>query len=164
SRTASRNSAISSSASPLLGRLRMAALPGGTLVQSFEELLGVERRDAAAAGAGDGLAVDVILHVSGGEHPGDAGRAGVAVVSAARDDVAALHVDLPLEDRGVRGVAHCDEQAVNVELLPRAAVHVLDGDAVDAAVVSQDLVEHVVPANGDVRLVEQLLLQDLLRA
>src|SRR5262249_8902488 len=149
---------------PGSGVCAWSPLPRGTLVQSFEELLGVERRDAAAAGAGDGLTVDVVLHVPGGEHPGDAGRARVALASTARHDVPALHVDLALEDRGVRGVADCDEQSVNVELLPRSAVHVLDGDGVDALCVAQDLVQHCIPAHGHVAFLEQLLLQNLLGA
>jgi hypothetical protein len=38
--------------------------------QAVEVALGVERRHAAGAGAGHGLAVDVVLHVAGGEYAG----------------------------------------------------------------------------------------------
>src|SRR5262245_40596585 len=155
-RTASRNNASSSSG---ISRARLR-----TLVQPVQEFLGVERRNAAASGAGDGLAIDVVLHVPRRKYARDAGRARVALAAAAGDDVATLHVELPLEDPGVRRVAHRDEQSVHVELLPRARVDVLDGDAVDALCVTQDLVQDRIPADGHVALLEQLLLQDLLGA
>jgi hypothetical protein len=47
--------------------------------EAVEIALGVERRHAAGAGAGDGLTVDVVLHVTGGEHAGNAGGRGVAL-------------------------------------------------------------------------------------
>src|SRR5882672_8294858 len=126
------------------------------LAQSVQKLLRIERRDAAASGAGDGLAVDVVLHVSRGEHPGHAGRACVPLASAACDDVSAFHVELSLEDSRIRRVADCDEQPLYVELLRRAGLNILDADAVNAFPVTEDLVEHVIPANGDVAFLAKL--------
>jgi hypothetical protein len=53
-----------------------------SVAQAVEVALGVERRHAAGAGAGHGLLVDVVLHVAGGEHAGDAGGRGVAAAAA----------------------------------------------------------------------------------
>src|SRR5262249_49976846 len=150
---------MSSSGISLLGRLRMVGGPGRALLEPVQEFLRVERRDAAASGAGDGLAVDVVLHVSRSEHPRHAGRARVALAAAARDDVTALHVELSVEDRRVRRVAYGDEQAVDVELLALPVVDPLDSDAVHALGVAEDFVEDAVPADGNIAFFEQLLLQ-----
>src|SRR5689334_19985138 len=63
-----------------------------------EVVLGVDRRHAAAAGGGDGLAVERIGHVAGGEHARDRGAR-----RAWRDlEIAALvHRHLAGEERGV---------------------------------------------------------------
>src|SRR5690606_37405690 len=87
-----------------------------TVLRSAERIelaLGVERGLAAGGGRGDGLAVDMVLHVAGGEHAGDAGGRGIAVTPATGDDVATFHVQLAFEDIGVRLVADGDEYAVN---------------------------------------------------
>ena len=68
-------------------RLRFISLG---LAERVQVALGIERGHAAGAGAGDGLAVDVVLHVAGGEHAGDVGGGGVALVAALGDDVAAF--------------------------------------------------------------------------
>src|SRR6185503_1554794 len=71
---------------------------------ALQAFLRVERRHAAGPSAGDGLAVYVILHVAGGKHAGDAGSGGVSVQPALGDDVAVLHLELALENFGVRTV------------------------------------------------------------
>src|SRR5689334_11405222 len=85
------------------------ASAGGEARSLVEEPLGVERRHAAGPRAGDGLAVDVILHVAGGEHAFHAGLGGQAFQPAAGDDVAVLHLQLAGEQVGVRVVADGDE-------------------------------------------------------
>ena len=69
-------------------------------------------------GGGDGLAVDVILHVAAREHTGHARpRTHVG------DDVAVgVELELTLEERGVRGVADGDEHAVDGDVLPFAGL------------------------------------------
>src|SRR3569833_520279 len=54
-------------------RLRFISLG---LAQCVKVALGVECGHAASAGAGDGLAVEVVLHVTGGEHAFDIGGGG----------------------------------------------------------------------------------------
>src|SRR6185503_9114410 len=62
--------------------------------QAIQVLLGVERGHAAAAGAGDGLAVHMVLDVAGGEHARHAGGRGEALAAAAGDDIAVFHLEL----------------------------------------------------------------------
>src|SRR5262249_27634991 len=69
---------------------------------------------------------------------------------------------LSVENAGVRRMADRYEKALDVEFLLRAGLNVLDADPVDAFRVTQNLVEHVVPANGDVAFVEEFFLQNLL--
>src|SRR5471030_898187 len=67
----------------------------GEQVQVF---LRVERSHASGRGAGHRLPVDVVLHVAGGEYARNARGSRVALASAVRDDVAAFHLDMALED------------------------------------------------------------------
>src|SRR5258708_2735444 len=57
--------------------------------EQVQVLLGVERCHAAGGGAGHCLAVDMVLHVTGGKNPGHARRSRVAFAPAVGDDVAA---------------------------------------------------------------------------
>ena len=68
-----------------------------------------------------GLAVDVVLHVAGGENAGDAGLGGVAFASAPGHEVAALHFELAGEQVGIGFVADGDEDAVDGEVAAGAA-------------------------------------------
>src|SRR3989454_4545641 len=164
SRTASRNSAAASSGRLFFVGLRMAAPPLWGSAQTVQVLFRVERRNAAAAGARHRLPIDMVLHVAGGEHPRDAGRAGVALAPSARDDVSALHLQLAFENAGIRSVAHGDEQSLYRELLGCACLDVLDADAAHALGVAEDFVQDVVPAQRDVASFEELLLQDFFGA
>ena len=80
--------------------------------------------------ARDGLAVDGVGDVTGGEHARHAGLGRVAVAQgrAGDLDVAAFHVELPGEGRGVRLVADGDERAMHGEILRDATVDVTDAD------------------------------------
>ena len=113
-----------------------------------EQALGVERRHTAGAGGGDRLAVDVILHVAGGEDAVDVrlGRAG------RREQVAGLVVvELVDEELRVRVVADRDEDAVD-RLAPtsRPVCDVAQPNALDLA-VAEDLVDDGVRQELDLR-------------
>src|SRR5690242_18710452 len=62
----------------------------------LQESLCVQRRHAARASRGDGLAVHMVLHVAGSEHARHAGHRGKADLAGAGVDVAVLHLDLAL--------------------------------------------------------------------
>src|SRR5437764_13243074 len=57
----------------------------------LEEALRIQRRHAAGARRGDGLAVDVVLHIARCEDARHAGHRCEAAEAGARDDVAVLH-------------------------------------------------------------------------
>src|SRR5258706_11403902 len=86
-------------------------------ISGLEKLLGVQRRHAAGAGAGDRLAVDMVLHIAGGEHARHAGHRRKTFEAGLGDDVAVLHLELALEDVGVGLMADRDEAALERELL-----------------------------------------------
>src|SRR5688500_17342107 len=141
-----------------------APAPASALV---EELLGVERSHAAEAGRGHRLPVDLVGDVSRGVHAGHAGRGGAAFEPGADRDVAVLHLELALEDRGVRRVADRDEGAGDRDLARAAVAGAAQPHAGDAGVVAEHLVDRVVPDDLDLAgalLLEQLVLHDLLRA
>src|SRR5690606_2807135 len=121
----------------------------GLLLQVIQVALGVERSLAAAAGAGDGLAVDVVLHVAGGEHAGNAGLGGIAVAAALGDQVAVLHFQLAGEDVGVGLVADGDEHALEIDILSLAVADALDPHPGHTALVAQHFVQRVVPLDRD---------------
>src|SRR6266481_1129730 len=116
----------------------------------LEKLLGVECGHAAAAGAGDGLAINMVLHVTRGEYSGNAGGGGVALIAVLGDDVAVHHLDLALEDLRVRGVADGDENPVQRQLLGFIATGGLDAHAADTFLVAEYFVQRMVPLDLDV--------------
>ena len=83
----------------------------GQSVHIFQIFLCVERRHAASARARDRLAIDVVLHVTGGEHAGNIGGGGVADITAFGFDVAVRHIDLTFENLRVRCVTDGDKNA-----------------------------------------------------
>ena len=103
-----------------------------------KEALRVERGHTSRAGGGDRLAVGVILHVAGGEHPGHVrlGRPGL------RHEVARLVVvELVDEQLRVRVVADRDEDAVDLRLPRVAGRRVAQPHGLDLA-VAEDLFDH----------------------
>ena len=101
--------------------------------------LGVEGAHTARAGGGDGLPVDVILHVADREHAGDV-RLGRARL---RDQVAVLVVvELVDEELRVRLVADRDEEALRLDLARLAGLDVAQPHAGDGR-VAEHLVDDV---------------------
>ena len=86
-----------------------------------QKALRVQRRHAAGAGAGDGLAVDVVLHVACGKNAGHAGLRGKAFEAALGDDVAVFHLQLADKNAGVGCVADGDKAAVQRQVFGRPA-------------------------------------------
>src|SRR4051794_32252433 len=106
-----RNSNLFSSANPLLFALRQIPALGDALVG--QPTLAVERGGTAAAGGGDGLAIDVVDGVAAGEDAADIGLGGVAVWL---HDVAALvELELPLVHLRIRRVADGDEESLRLD-------------------------------------------------
>src|SRR5437773_12448045 len=75
---------------------RKSSSSGGEPIDKF---LRVESGHAAAPRAGHGLAINVVLHIPGGEHSLDAGRSGKTLAPAAGDEVAVFHLELAGEER-----------------------------------------------------------------
>src|SRR5690606_916172 len=137
------------------------------LLRILQPPLSVQRGHAARTGAGDGLAIDVILYVAGGEDAGHGGHGCHAGQAALGDDVAVLHLELAFEDAGVGLVADGDECAGGRELLRGTGFGMAQAHAGDAAVVAQHFFQgveqfelHVAVGN----LVHQLVDQDGLGA
>ena len=110
--------------------------------------LRIQRGHAARAGTGDGLAIDVILHVPGGEYARDAGGGGIAVEAGLGGDIAVFHGEFASEDVGVGLVADGDEHALQIFLNGRAGFDVFDAHAGNAAVVAQHFIQRVIPQDG----------------
>ncbi len=123
--------------------------------------LGLEGGHAPGSGRGHGLAVVVVHHVAGGEHPLHRGG-GPPRVRA--DDVAVRReLQVPLEERGVRRVADGHEQPAHLQL------PLLAGVRVDQSERGHELVaDHVghrgVPFHPDLRVGEGTLHHDPRRA
>src|SRR5438132_11915521 len=86
------------------------------MTERFQVALAVHRSHAAGAGGGDGLAIDMILHVAAGERTGDAGLRAVVC-----EDVA-LFVECELAGKQFRvgRMADRDEDAAAAILPDRA--------------------------------------------
>src|SRR5512145_1884450 len=91
-----------------------------------QKALGVERGHAARAGRGHGLAIDRIGDVAGGEDAVDARGSRKAALPGTRDDIAAFHLELALEDARVRRVTDRNEHALHVDFTARAVLRVLE--------------------------------------
>src|SRR5690606_35914413 len=87
-----------SSASPLAGAF--AATPPRPVLfgRILQPSLSIQGRHAAGAGAGDGLAIDVVLNIARGENAGNGGHGGQALQAASGNDVTIFHFELPFEN------------------------------------------------------------------
>src|SRR6201988_4278857 len=135
--------------------------------EPIEKFLRVERGHATAARAGHGLAINVILHVPGGEHSRHAGRGGKTLPTAAGDDVAVFHLELPGEELGIRRMPDGDEQAFRGDLAHRAALEISCLHAAHAALVAEHFLDDAVEQQRDLALrdaLHQLVHHDLLGA
>src|SRR5215467_5632677 len=137
------------------GRLRLA-LRG-------EEAFGFERCHAALTGGGYRLAVDVIGNVARGEHAGHRGR---GRERRGLDVTRGLHIDLPYEQFGCGSVADGDEYAVGPMLAKRAGFDVAQDGSIhlEWVLLAHHLLQHRVPDHRNLGILEQPILQDLLRA
>ena len=92
----------------------------------------------------------MIGDITGGKNPRDAAGGGVSFDAALDLDIAVLvHVQLPLEQFGVRPVADGDKDTVGFQILRTAVLDVLDAQPGDPALITQNLVQHVVPGDGN---------------
>ena len=103
----------------------------------FQKALGVQRRHAAGTCAGDGLAVDVVLHVTGSEHAGHTGLGGKALESTLGHDIAVVHGQLTLEDLGIGRMADGNKAALQRDVFQRAGGGAFETDAGNTTVVAQ---------------------------
>src|SRR5471030_889144 len=141
--------------------------PGSPLLQVVQVFFRVQCRHAARAGAGHGLAINVVLHVARREYAGYAGGGRIALVTAAGEDVAVLHFELPLEDLRIGCVADGDEQSMHFKFAGSATLYVPDADSGDARLVPKHLIERAVPLDADIAALGlrlELVDQDLLGA
>src|ERR1700675_2368473 len=77
----------------------------------IQELFGIEGGHAAGACCGYGLAIAVVLHVSGDKHTGNRGQGAVF-----GDEVAVgVHVQLAFENGGIGIVANGDESSMDIK-------------------------------------------------
>jgi hypothetical protein len=63
-----------------------------------------------------GLSIHVICDVARGENTRNAGRRRIARDAGLHDDVTVLHVELALEELGVRRVSNCNEEPGDLEI------------------------------------------------
>ena len=102
------------------------------------------------------------------ENAGYAGRGRIAVDPGLHHDVAVVHVELPIEQSGVRAVSDRDEYAREIDVLRlRVVDRASDADARYARFIAQYLVEYVVPLYVGLSFLgplEKPVLQDLLGA
>src|SRR5688500_20411059 len=98
----------------------------------------VERGHATRARRRDRLPINRIGDIAGREYTFDVGSRRKASLARTRDDVAAIHLELTLEDARVRRVADRDEYALHVDFALRAVLRLLELDARDAALVRSE--------------------------
>src|SRR4029077_9346803 len=109
------------------------------------------------------LAIDVIGDVASGKH---AGHGGCGRERRGLDVARGLHVQLPDEKLGGGRVANGDEYAVRSPLGERARFDVAQDHALhfERALFARYLLEDGVPNHRNLRMLEQAILQNLLRA
>ena len=112
-------------------------------------LVRIQRCHATRSGTGDRLAVDLVLHITGSEHAGDAGCSGIAVRTAARLDVAIIHFQLPGKDIGIGLVTYRDEYTLQRNFFGLAALHEFDTHPRHAAGITEHFVQRAVELQRD---------------
>ncbi len=124
-----------------------------------EVAFGIECGFAAHAGGGDGLAVDGVGAVSGGEDAFDACEGTEAVFE---DDVAfVVEFDLAGEEFSIGGVADGGEHAFGFDVLDLVGLDIFGADCGDAVVVvAEDFFDDGVPDGGDFGIGESALGHD----
>ena len=85
-------------------------------MQRFQILVRVQRRHATRPGAGNGLPIDMILHIAGSEHTGQGGGGCVTLIAGFRDDVPIHHVELASKNIGIGLVADGDKATFEDEI------------------------------------------------
>src|SRR6266566_9571876 len=123
-----------------------------------EKALSFKRRHAALPGRRYRLAIDVVGDVACREYAGH--RSGGR--EWRRLDVAGwLHVDLPGEEFGGRGMPDSDEHPIDRPLRKRPGLEVAENDPSDLRrrLVAGHLIEGGVPQHLDFRILEQPILQ-----
>ena len=75
------------------------------------------------------MAVNVVLHVAGGENAGDRSGRGIALAATFSNDVAAFHLQLPDKKIGIRFMADGNEYAHQRDVLAGAVQRALDADS-----------------------------------
>ena len=108
----------------------------------------------------------MIGDIAGGKHARDAGRRGIAVEAALDLDVTVTHVQLTGENRSVGSMSDGNEQSRDRDVPARVASNRFEPHAIDAVLISQYLIDGVVPDHGhlsSLHFAEQTVLEDLLR-
>ena len=98
--------------------------------------LGIECGHASGASAGDGLTIDMILHIAGGKHTRNIGRSGIAFQPAARFDVAIIHLELSSKEIGVGLMPNRDKDTLKCKLLRGPGARMTNAHARHTALIA----------------------------
>src|SRR6267143_2580740 len=101
----------------------------------FQKLFGVQGGHATGACSGDGLAVAVVLHVTGNENTGNRSEAAVPGEQVA----VGIHFEFSLEDDGVRIVTDGDEYAIERNLMCFLVLLIAQTHALDVTFGSMNI-------------------------
>src|SRR5271168_2146838 len=130
----------------LRSRVMNAWLNSRLGLDTLQILVRVQRSHTPRARRGDGLTIDVIGHVAGGEYARYAGRRRLAFTATLDHDIAAPHLQLFVEQLGVGLVPHGDENAVDGDGSRRASRRRgAQAYARHPRFVAQYLVDRVIP-------------------
>ena len=105
----------------------------------------------------------MVLHIARCKHARYAGLRGKALAATLRHDVAAVQLQLALEDIGIGCVANGDKAALHGHIFRSAAFCCLDAHGIDALVIAQHFVERGVQLENDLAfldLVHELVNHD----
>src|SRR5262249_42350862 len=133
-----------------------------TAFRGLEVALGLERGHASAAGRRDRLSKREVLDVARCE---DARYAGRSTPRLDLDVAVRQQLDLAAEDLRVGLMTDRDEETVDGPLRLGPGLHVLQAHRRDLALLNvKDVLDHRVPDESDLRILERALLHDLGRA